>query len=430
MLSACSSDSGDDSTPTPEPPVVVIKTAKIASFSKNSGETGETISIYGENFTDKTSDIKITFDGVAATIVSASSTEIKFTLPQTEKLLPKIVLTILDKEILNEVKNEYNGNIGILPVPSTTDWFTIENTLKSDIDIRRVRMLSDKIFYSSFNNYVYRTLDGGITWKEWGYSYGNSGDFYPTKKGDGLCYTDLNSLKPDARGVLAIPVEGDVYSSKVLWKEPGGSYPGINSVYIDENMQNGTIVSQKGAIYTNSNGRDFVLSFDAQAENAGTNKIIRIFKGAQIDNDHIWTGGQIEAGTSRYPFVLYKSNTTDGWKKHVLNDELGNYVNEIFFANIENGFILIRDASNGKLYKTINGGDTWSKVYTGEKFTKFTFKDANTGWAVLENKIYKTIDGGTTWTVDYVHDQPVRAIGYKDNIVWAISIDKIIKRYL
>lgn len=430
VLGSCSSDSGNDSTPTPEPPVVVIKTPKVTSYSKNSGESGETISIYGENFSDKVSDIKIAFDGATATIVSASASEIKFVLPQSEKVLPKIVITISDKAVVSEVKNDYEGNIGILPIPSKTGWFTIENTLKPDLNISRVRMLSDKILYCSYNNYVYRTLDGGITWKRWAYNSGNTGDFYPTKKGDGLCYTNLNTLVENANGVLMIPVEGDVYSSKVLWKEPGGAYPGISSVYIDENIQNGTIVSQKGAIYTNSNGGNFVLAFDAQAENVGTNKTIRIFKGAQIDNDHIYTGGLMEEGTSRYPFVLYKNNTTDGWKQHVLKDELGNYVNEISFADAANGFLLIRNASNGNIYKTTNGGDTWTKVYTGENFTNFTFKDGNTGWAILESKIYKTTDGGTTWTIDYTHDKAIRAIGYKDNVVWAISTDKIIKRYL
>lgn len=61
MLNSCSSDSGSDPVPTPTPPVVVVKTAKITSYSKDSGETGETVSIYGENFSDKVSDIKITF---------------------------------------------------------------------------------------------------------------------------------------------------------------------------------------------------------------------------------------------------------------------------------------------------------------------------------------------------------------------------------
>lgn len=67
VLGRCSSDSGNDSTP--EPPVVVVKTLKATSYSKNSGEVGETTAINGENFPDKISDVKITFDGVAATVV-------------------------------------------------------------------------------------------------------------------------------------------------------------------------------------------------------------------------------------------------------------------------------------------------------------------------------------------------------------------------
>lgn len=99
----------------------------------------------------------------------------------------------------------------------------------------------------------------------------------------------------------------------------------------------------------------------------------------------------------------------------------------MFFIDFVNGFVIV---SSSSLYKTTNGGDTWTKVYSGEKFTKFTFKDVNTGWAVLENKIYKTIDGGSSWILDYTHDQPIKNISYKNNVIWAISSDKIIKRYL
>jgi hypothetical protein len=429
VLNSCSSDSGDNSTTTPETPVVVIKTAKVTSYSKNSGETGETISIYGENFSDKVSDIKITFDGVAATIVSSTATEIVFKLPSTVNLLPKLLLTIENRTINNEVKNDYNGNIGILPIPSSSGWFTIDNVLKIDKDIKRVRMLSDKIFYCSLDNYVYRTLDGGISWMKWAYNYDNQGDFYPTKKGDGLCYTGFGIIDPFARGVIAIPSEGNQYSSNVLWQESGGSYPGINSIYIDENMQNGTLVSQKGAVYTNKNGGKFELVYDSQVQNSDS-KMSRIYMGAQIDNDHIWTIGEKVEGSTNYPVILFKNNMTDGWKQHLLKNEPSSAAYEIYFADIENGFILVINATERKIYKTINGGDTWSKVYTGEKFTKFTFKDANTGWAVLDNKIYKTINGGSVWTLDYTHDQSIRTIAYKNNVVWAISTDKIIKRYL
>lgn len=128
-LGSCSSDSGTEVGTIPTAPVVVIKEAKINSYSKNSGETGETIIIYGENFSDKLYDVKITFDGVAATIISTTATEIKLTLPQSEKVIPNMVITLENRTINNAVKNDYNGNIGILPTRSLTNWVLQQNTL-------------------------------------------------------------------------------------------------------------------------------------------------------------------------------------------------------------------------------------------------------------------------------------------------------------
>lgn len=431
VLGGCSSDSGD--TPTLTPPVVVIKTPKVTSYSKNYGETGETITIYGENFSDKISDIKITFDGVAATIVSSTATEIKFILPQTEKVLPKVVLTILDKVVVNEAKNDYNGNIGILPKPAINAWFTFENAKKSTIEIGRTQIVSDKIMYYSISEDasggVFRTLDGGITWSLWASSQYNTG-FYATKNDDGLSYT-LFGYQLSGGGVNKIPVGGKAYGTPnaYVWKEINSGYSGIYSIYVENNLQKGTIVSQRGDVYVTYNGADFAQVYDAHLNDEGYDSGF-INKSAEIDNDHMWIAGQKTVKAIKYPFVLFKNNETDGWKEHYLVNEPNSYVNEVSFADAANGFLLLRGVSTTTFYKTINGGDTWSKVYTGEKFTKFTFKDANTGWAVLENKIYKTTDGGVSWTLDYTHDQSIRGITYKNNVVWAFSTDKIIKRYL
>jgi len=429
-LNACSSDSGDSPTPTPEPPVVVVKTAKISSYSKNTGETGETISITGENFSDKVSDIKITFDGVNATIVSATATEIKVVLPQTEKVLPKMVITMADKQISNEVKNSYNGNIGILPKPVADAWFTIENTKKSSLEIGRTQMISDKVMYYSIgqdiSEGVYRTLDGGISWSLWATSQYNFG-FYVTKNDEGLCYT-LYGDQSTGGGLNKIPAGGKAYGTPnaYVWKEINSGSPGISSVYVDDNLQKGTIVSQRGDVYVTSNGADFTQVYDANLNDANYDAGF-INKSAEIDNNHIWVAGQKTIKSINYPFILFKNNETDGWKEHYLQNEANARVSEVSFADVSNGFVLLNNAT---IYKTTNGGDTWTKVYTGEKFTKFTFKDANTGWAILENKIYKTIDGGVTWTLDYTNNQNIKSIGYKNNIVWAVSTDNIIKRYL
>lgn len=421
VLNACSSDS-DSSTPTPEPPVVVVKTAKVISYSKNSGESGETITINGENFPDKVTDVKITFDGLDATIVSTSATEIKFVLPQTEKIVPKIILTILNKEVYNEITNGYGGNIAVFPAHSLTNWVTQENTLKEDGGIPRIMVLNDKVIYVNSDitgARVYRTLDGGVTWNQWAVN-GFSAGFYATKNDEGWSHTGFGISKIAKGGYLGI----DTFAN-FGGKEVQTSY----CLYVDDNMTNGTIVTQFGDVFITSNGVDFTQVYDAHLNDVGYDQGA-VNKSVEIDNDHIWIAGQKTIKTVRYPFVLFKSNETDGWKEHYLENEPNSNVNEISFADKTNGFLLIKGTTSTTFYKTTDGGDTWAKVYTGEKFTKFTFKDANTGWAVLENKIYKTVDGAKTWTLDYTNSQAIRSIGYKNNIVWAISTDKIIKRYL
>ncbi|OOV17643.1 IPT/TIG domain-containing protein [Flavobacterium sp. LM4] len=416
-LNSCSSDSGNDTEPTPEPPVVVIKTAKITSYSKNSGETGETVSIYGENFSDKLSDIKITFDGVAATIVSASATEIKFTLPQTEKVLPKLELTIENRTVSNEVKNDYEGNIGILPTRSLTAWLVQQTPLNLGDGALYLQIINNKVMYLNGG----KTLDGGITWKSWSNKVFSG--FHVTTSGDGWS-ADVSSY-----GLWK--VSAGVDATAPFESTKGNTY---YTVFVEDNMQNGTIVSQKGLVLTTSNGNDFTKEYQVEAEQ------INLFNSTKIDNNHIWAIGyksikDVNGFTGNRPFILFKNNTTDGWKEYpFIKEANGYFAREICFVDSETGFLLVNHYYNTlldvKLFKTTNGGDYWTQIYNAEKFTKFAFKDANRGWAILENKIYKTVDGGTTWTLDYTHDQPIKIIAYKDNVVWAISANKIIKRYL
>lgn len=430
VLGSCSSDSGNDSEPTPDPPVVK-KIPKVTSYSKNSGETGEAISMYGENFSDKVSDIKITFDGVEATIVSANATEINFKLPATEKVLPQMVITIGGKSVTNEasIVNVYNRNIGILPARTLTNWVVQENSLRNEDGIRRIQMISDKILYCNTDRIggsVSRTLDGGITWDRWALNGFNAG-FHATVNDEGWSNTGFGTSKIAKGGYLGI----DAFANFGNEKDIQTPY----CLYVDDDMRNGTWISQNGKVFVTANGIDFAKIYEVELQKS---ERINIYNSTELDNDHIWAIGfktikDVNGFSGERPFILFKNNTTDGWKEYPFVKEQSNYyAREISFADSSNGFLLINNYStlDVKLFKTTNGGDSWALIYNGEKFTKFTFKDVNTGWAILDNKIYKTINGGSEWSLDYTHDQTIKNITYHNNVVWAISKDKIIKRYL
>jgi photosystem II stability/assembly factor-like uncharacterized protein len=380
--------------------------------------------MYGENFSDKVSDVKLTFDGVVATIVSATATEIKFILPQTDKLIPNLVLTIENRTINNEVKNDYQGNIGILPKKSTSDWITIP--YNANIEIGTIQVENDKLMYYSTNKDVYKTMDGGITFTRWATVFVPGGIFHATKNDEG--WSSMGSE------IEKVPVGGLGIKIGELIKPTNGAI--FTSLYVDSNMKDGTVISGKGAVFTTTNGLDFTKIHEVSGDGS------YIFRASTIDNNHIWAVGyksknSQEQNNGKYkPFILFRNDPTDYWKEYTFVEEPEGYsAREISFTDTQNGFILIGRNQSGtfldvKLFKTTNGGNSWTQVYHGEKFTKFAFKDANIGWAILENKIYKTTNGGTTWTVDYTNDQPINGISYKNNIVWAISSNKILKRYL
>lgn len=79
----------------------------------------------------------------------------------------------------------------------------------------------------------------------------------------------------------------------------------------------------------------------------------------------------------------------------------------------------------GDIYKTTNGGTSWTKTSKTTEWARFygvQFVDANTGWAYAEvnGLLVGTTDGGTTWTT-LLNNSPnlIRGIYFKDkNTGW------------
>ena len=116
-----------------------------------------------------------------------------------------------------------------------------------------------------------------------------------------------------------------------------------------------------------------------------------------------WVGG--DSG-----YLAMTSDAGRNWNRQILNTTES--VNEIYFRNDENGYVL----AGHRIYLTKNGGKVWrenavvsAKDYKGLKpeFLSIRFTDKKRGWIVgslsnqkdevVDSLILQTIDGGESW---------------------------------
>jgi hypothetical protein len=436
LLTNCSKE--NESEPIKNDPPVVIPPkplieVKINSYSKNFGRKDDVITMYGENFTDKVEDISLLFNSTPAQIVSATTTEIKFVVPDmTDTQIPLLTLTIPKAKVTNTVVNSYNGNIAILGNRTPSSWIVM-NSPSENTSVSHVQILDNRAIYYHTEKkivlsadatgsyfYVYRSLDEGKTWKLWIDTLTDSKiPFSATTNDEGWSLYGNSDL-------YKIPALGEKRGVRIF-KAPTS----IQTVSANENLTTGTVVSFNGTVYDTNDGVNFSKVYTSSlGTNGGLN-----FASFILDNDHIWVTGYkgitVNSSFTFKPFIMYKKNSSEGWKEKFFSDEPKNtYTRQIQFFNADSGLLLLVGPVSSKIYKTRDGGDNWNSIYNGENFSTLAFKDASTGWAALKNTLYKTTDGGASWSIDYTHDEDILNLAYRDNIVWAFSKTKILKRYL
>jgi len=75
---------------------------------------------------------------------------------------------------------------------------------------------------------------------------------------------------------------------------------------------------------------------------------------------------------------------------------MGGYVTDFCFPNVTTGYAV---GWSGMAYKTIDGGDTWTKMNLPlDDYLSIYFTSQDIGYANGFGNLYKTIDGGITWT--------------------------------
>jgi photosystem II stability/assembly factor-like uncharacterized protein len=103
--------------------------------------------------------------------------------------------------------------------------------------------------------------------------------------------------------------------------------------------------------------------------------------------------------------VLRTTNSGATWQDVT---PAGEGFRDVFFINASTGWIV-----GSSIYKTINGGLNWTKVYgTGDsELDAISFSDPLNGWATgYNNLVLHTTNGGRDWVAQNVGAPPVTAI--------------------
>ncbi len=113
---------------------------------------------------------------------------------------------------------------------------------------------------------------------------------------------------------------------------------------------------------------------------------------------------------------ILRKSTNGGASWSTIRSGVTGTLFDVFFLNASTGFIA---GPNGVIRKTTNGGSSWTSIFSGTDYIKqIWFADVNNGFALSPNKIFRTLDGGATWQS---WDADPSAILYRFNFLDALN---------
>ena len=294
--------------------------------------------------------------------------------------------------------------------------------------LSRVQFFNDQIGIASGGTYngssFLRTTDGGKHWN-------TTTDIFNK---NGIIITDQSFISPMTGWISTFwfhsvpigPGSEIVYNEGVIFKTSDGGYswtreldttyhfPRLYEIkFIDST--NG-IAAGEGIILRTTNGGS---SWETEYSN---------FNGAQLYGGIAWLDSlnQWIAGNGQ---LWHTTNCGETWQSIGISNY---YSRSIFFINDSTGWVAGNQNVSGLLFKTIDGGKTWSKVLTGHStsYNSIFFSDSLNGYLVGDNAFFaKTSDGGQTWNfISLKHvNKNLRGMFVRDNEhAWIVGDDGII----
>ncbi|GAA3632264.1 YCF48-related protein [Flavivirga jejuensis] len=363
-----------------------IPNLTITSINPPAANRGDTVTISGVDFGDTIDDNTILFGTEAATIVSASSTEIEVIVPENISVGPiTVTLTVASINQETTVDFEVTDIVAVTvtsynpPAESIGAEITIFGTNFSEvISENQVSFngVDATISVATSNALTVIVPDGATT-----------GPISVTVNSETATGPDFTILFGFTE-LLTIPgVDSGADFTRVFWVD--------NSV-----------------VYITGEDGILIKSTDAGATWTSITTPL-----AETLWDSFWIN-EMTGWIGQRDGTIH--STTDGgnsWNSWVDVGGIANgtYIGALSFVDANTGWA---SGDNGIILKTTDGGANWSLqaggLYNTIDFDNIYFMDANNGWAVGElGTVISTTDGGNTWTDQTITDLQTAGIDLK-----------------
>jgi photosystem II stability/assembly factor-like uncharacterized protein len=256
---------------------------------------------------------------------------------------------------------------------------------------------ADTGWYGNGDGFIYRTIDGGVTWQQ---QMKQPGTFV---RAFGMVDEQVGFM-----GNVGTDYYPGVTDEQALYetRDGGSSWAAVAASRIDARGANGAKV--KG-----------ICAIDVLKKSS-------IFQGQLEERTIIHAAGRVGGP----PFLMRSLDKGQSWKVTELSALCGAIMDVKFFDE-SNGLLCAATAANSEeanalILRTIDGGSTWQPVYRSKRLFelcwKMSFPTRNVGFATIQNYnpdknqsqrvVVKTIDGGRTWNeLALVDDFAVRQFG-------------------
>ncbi len=241
-------------------------------------------------------------------------------------------------------------------------------------------------------------------------------------------YITVNATSTLTAGFSATPLSGTAPLTVNFLDESAGatswSWDFDNDGTADATTQNPSYTFNAAGTYTvaltvsDGTNNDTVTKTDYIVVNTetSTGTWVSITSAASGDFRDVFFIGDIGWAVGYESGKVFKTIDKGETWSDVRTDTDYSDIDVVCFTSTTTGFIAenfggyLSAPATGKVMRTTDGGATWSLVFdiTDAEFQDIAFADANNGWAVSGSQIFKTTDGGTNWA-----EQTATTVGYR-----------------